>query len=154
MRFNSYCDSRYYLSCLYLYLCINSFHVKVVSQTCTTFKNDLVQFKDFNGKMFNKTIEGCIERIKFDKGVSVTEALIRKQNNFVRLGKDTIRNMIQLSRVSFVGCNYLEILEVGCFRNVPDLKKLQITFCKIRHIPKGELFFLKLLSLFLFNLIS
>lgn len=134
MRLNC-CDSRYLLSYLCLLL-ISS--VKVKSQTCTTFKNAVVQFKDVRGEFFNQTIDGCIERIKFDKGKTVTEALIRKQNDLVRLGKDSVRNMVQLSRISFVGCSYLEILESGCFRNVPALRKFQITFCKIRNIPNGR----------------
>lgn len=124
-----------------LYLCLLLFLINsptvVKSQTCSTFKNILVLFTDVKGDSFNQTIDGCIERIKFDGKSSITEALIRKQNDLIRLGRDSVRNMIRLSRISFVGCNYLEIIEAGCFRNVPELRKVQITFCKIRNIPKG-----------------
>lgn len=123
--------------CLCLLLFISNCPIAVKSQTCSSFRNIFVQFKDVKGDSFNQTIDGCIERIKFDGKKSVTEALIRKQNNLIRLGRDSVRNMMRLSRISIVGCNYLEIIEAGCFRNVPDLRKVQITFCKIRNIPKG-----------------
>lgn len=115
-----------------------NFLVIVKSQTCDSFKNVCVQFKDGNGDYFNQTIDGCIERIKFVNKQIATEALIRKQNNIIRLGKDSVRNMIRLTRISFVSCNYLEIIEPRCMRNVPALNKFQITFCKIRNIPKGK----------------
>lgn len=126
------------LSYFYFTFILVNVLVIVNSQTCESFRNVFVQFKDGNGKQFNQTIDRCIERIKFDEKKAVTEALIRKQNDIIRLGKDSVRNMIRLSRISFVGCNYLEIIEPGCFRNVPALQKFQITFCKLRNIPKGR----------------
>lgn len=129
------------MKCLYycfLFLDIAILSVPVKSQTCTSFKHIFVQFKDISGENFNITIEGCIERIKFNDAQTVTEALIRKQNDVIRLGKDSVRNMIRLSRISFVGCNSLEIIEPGSFRNVPALEKVQITFCKLRKVQKGN----------------
>lgn len=107
----------------------------VLSHKCDSFKQVFGQFVDKNGYHFNQTIDGCIERTKFD-GKTIVEAYIRHQD-LKTIGNDSVRNVIHLSTISFWGCNTEQILP-GAFRNVLDLKTVQISYCELKEIPKGK----------------
>lgn len=107
----------------------------VLSHKCDSFKQVFGQFVDKNGFHFNQTIDGCIERTIFD-GKTIVEAYIRNQD-VKTIGKDSVRNVIHLSTISFWGCTTEQILP-GAFRNVPDLKVVQISYCYLKEIPKGK----------------
>lgn len=121
------------------------FSKTALSHKCDSFKDVFGQFVDKNGLEFNQTINGCIERIQFD-GKTIVQAYIRNQD-IKTIGKDSVRNVIHLSTISFWGCNTEEILP-GAFRNVLDLKTVQISYCNLKEIPKGELF-----MIFCFNIL-
>lgn len=121
---------------VYYFITIICFIQKpVLTDICNSFENVFGQFVDKDGLKFNQTIDGCIERVRFD-GKTITEAYIRNQD-IKTLGRDSVRNVIHLSTISFWACTIKEILP-GAFRNVLDLKTIQISFCKLKEIPKGK----------------
>nr|XP_023023792.1 leucine-rich repeat-containing protein 4C-like [Leptinotarsa decemlineata] len=103
-------------------------------EKCNSFDNVFVQLVDKDDVEFNQTVNGCLERIEFGER-TVKFAYIRNQKVPV-LGKDSVRNMVQLLTVSFWGCE-LDILEPFAFRNVPRLKNVQISYCNLKEIPKN-----------------
>lgn len=107
----------------------------VFSDSCSSFENVIGQFVDKTGLKFNQSIDGCIDRGKFN-GKTIVEAYIRNQD-IRSLGKDSVRHVIHLETISFWGCTTEEILP-GAFRNVLDLKVIQISYCRLKEIPKGQ----------------
>lgn len=104
------------------------------SHSCYSLNNVLVNLKDKNNEVYNKTLSGCIERIAFDNK-TITEAYIKSQN-ISKLGRDSVRNMAKLHTISFFKCN-LEVVEPVSFRNVPRLEKVQISYCNLTEITQG-----------------
>lgn len=111
---------------------------------CSSFKNVFGEFVERDRSHFNKTIDGCLERIKLDDK-TIVEAYIRNQD-IKNIGKDSVRNLIRLSTISFWGCT-TEKISPGAFRNVPNLKTVQISYCKLKEVPKGKLLFTLVLEM-------
>lgn len=106
----------------------------ILAQTCSSFENVLVELKDKTDYVYNKTVNGCIERIEFDNR-TVVEAYIKNQK-IPKLGRDSVRNMKHLKIVSFIGCD-LEVVEPTSFRNVPALTDLEISSCNVKNFSTG-----------------
>ncbi|CAH0551515.1 unnamed protein product [Brassicogethes aeneus] len=119
-----------YLIFLNIVLC---FHV-ITSHTCHSFKNVTVLLHQKSGDPFNKTVNGCIERIEFNEKNVVTEAYIRNQS-LPTLGRESVRNMVKLKTLVFWGCNIVNV-ESGAFRNLPRLKNLQISYGNLKEISR------------------
>lgn len=114
---------------------VYDFRNLVASDKCNSFQDIFVSFVDQDAVKFNQTINGCIERVKFN-GKTIVEAYIRNQH-IKTLGRDSVRNVIHLSTISFWDCGTKEILP-GAFRNVLELKNIQISYNALNEVPKGK----------------
>ncbi|CAG9762828.1 unnamed protein product [Ceutorhynchus assimilis] len=101
-----------------------------------------VTIKDVSGCSYNKTINECAERTIFEQ-IKVKE-LYFKQQNLSTLGKDSVKNLIHLKTLVFWG-NSIDNILPGAFRNLPNLKNLQLSHDNLKEIPKN--IFNKLASL-------
>lgn len=124
-----------------LFCCFVLLHIFqdiVNSQTCTSFKNVLVNVIDIEGINSTEIVDGCIQRIGFGNR-TITHVYV-KQQKIPILGRDSIRNMKHLAVVSFYGC-HVDLVEPRSFRNLPGLRKFQISFCKVKKISTGKLIY-------------
>ncbi|XP_018571771.1 slit homolog 3 protein-like [Anoplophora glabripennis] len=104
------------------------------SHSCLSFNNVSMLLYDRNGRKFNQGVNGCITRTEFGN-TTVVKAYVKNQI-IPTLGRDSVKHMKHLTIVSFNNCALEEILPVA-FRNVPKLTTIEMTFGKLKLIPKG-----------------
>lgn len=105
------------------------------SHGCETFNNVNMLLYDKYGRKFNQVVNGCITRTEFGN-TTVVKAYVKDQIIPI-LGRDAVKHMKYLTIVSFNNCAFEEILPVA-FRNVPNLNTIEITYGKLKLIPKGK----------------
>ncbi|KAJ8924363.1 hypothetical protein NQ315_007159 [Exocentrus adspersus] len=122
----------FFMLCVVFHLIINKNYAS--AQSCKSFNNVNMLLYDRIGQKFYQDINGCVTRTVF--GNTTVVKAFTKDQIIPKLGKDSIRHMKYLTMVSFRNCNVEEI-EQTAFRNVPSLATVEISFGKLRAVPKG-----------------